>query len=53
MQDTRDNNRRVNSAYYCNYVNEVITTASESGGTEGVYDALGVLKWEITVGTLW
>ena len=35
------------------YVNEVITTAYDSDGTEGVYAALGVLRLEILSGTLW
>ena len=44
---------RMHSLYYYDYVNEVITTAWESNGKEGVYEALDILKMEIVSGTLW
>jgi hypothetical protein len=45
--------RRIHSQFYYDYVNAVVTTAWSSGGTAGVYTALGFLKWEIITGTLW
>lgn len=44
---------RIHSTYYYDYVNEVISTAWDSGQTSGVYGALFVLKLEIIAGTLW
>ena len=40
------------SAYY-EYVNNVIFSAYEDGGRDGVYAALAVLKWEISSGAIW
>ena len=44
---------RLHSNAYYDYVNEVIETAYEEGGREGVYSALAVLKWEISTGAIW
>ena len=45
--------RRLHSTAYYEYVNEVIVTAYQTGGKEGVYSALEVLKWEIYSGAIW
>ena len=44
---------RIHSDFYYEYVNEVIVTANQVGGREGVYLALMVLKWEISSGAIW
>ncbi len=43
----------IHSDAYYEYVNKVIVSAYEAEGTEGVYSALAVLKWEISSGAIW
>ena len=44
---------KIHSDDYYEYVNRAIVSAYEEGGTEGIYSALAVLKWEISTGAIW
>ena len=45
--------RRLHSTAYYEYVNEVIVTEYQTGGKEGGYSALEVMRWEIYSGAIW